>query len=222
MGTGRSGLSGGGKFTSFGKYWDALKKSTQFYSDHSNSDTWSSSLSKGEYTAIYDYTGEGGYDYHKLNKALYNLDYKDMDPAIQKRVDDMVSGLSKFKLLKGIQVTRQCGFAIFGGNKTLEGIREYIQQNGDKGVLTNKGALSFGSNDHGAAIDDSGLVIHAKVPPSVGSGAYVNPISKLSGPGENEWLFTPYSKFKFDLNSLRVEGGKVHINCMWVGRERHK
>ena len=167
-------------------------------------------------------------DYMSINKALYTQNYEDMKPSIQRKVDNIVSGLSKFQLDKGIQVTRQCDFKIFGaqsGEKmTVQQIKDFIKKNADPkdGTLENKGVLSFGSNNHGAAIDGSGLVIHAKVPPSIGAGAYINPLSMVSGASENEWLFNSHARFKFDLSSIKVIGGKIHINCVWKGRGKHK
>lgn len=140
----------------------------------------------------------------------------------------MTAGIDKFVLTKGIQVTRQCDFKIFGaasGEKmSVAQIKDFIKKNaGADGTLENKGFLSFGANNHGAAIDGSGLVIHAKVPPSIGAGAYVNPISHLSGAAENEFLFNAYSRFKFDLSSIRKDSsGKIHINAVWKGRGRYK
>lgn len=234
MGGGRylGGKRGGrdGRFMDFGEGWNAVKKSTQFYNDNSNFQTWFNGGMRGEeYDSIKAYTGESGMSYHVVNKALYTQDYEDMNPQTQKAVDNIVSGLNKFELLKGIQVTRQCDFKIFGapsGKKmTIDQIKDFIKKNADPkdGTLENKGLLSFGSNNHGAEIDGSGLVIHAKVPPSVGAGAYINPLSKHGGSYENEWLFNAHSKFKFDISSLRKDSeGKIHINAVWKGKKRHK
>lgn len=216
------------RFTDFGAGWDAVNASTQFYNDHSNFNQWfHGGLSGDEYDALKAYTGEGYNSYHTVNGALYTQDYKDMSPSTQQAVDNIVNGLSKFQLDRGIQVTRQCDFKIFGaqsGEKmTVSEIKAFIKSHADKnGDLLNKGVLSFGSNNHGAAIDGSGLVIHAKVPPSIGAGAYINPLSYASGGGENEWLFNAYSKFRFDLSSIKVINGKIHINALWTGREKHK
>lgn len=231
MGGGRSSLSGrrgtgvnsstkSTKYEDFGGHYDALYKSTKFFSKNSNSDTWKNELTTEELHALQHYTGVG---YKSMNKALYNTKYEDMDPHIRNLVKNAESGLGKFVLTKGITVTRQADFKIFGAQPhtpmTVEQIRDYITKNGDKGVLQSDGLLSAGANNHGAAIDGSGLVIHFKVPPSIGAGAYVNPISHLSGASENEFLFNSRSKFKFDLKSLKKgSDGKIHITATWVGR----
>lgn len=218
--------TGSTRFQDFGAYEEAVENSSRFYSEHSNSDSWSGELTNAEYKAIYGYTGN---DYTSINGALYTKNYEDMTPSMQHKVDNIVSGLSKFELDRGIQVTRQCDFKIFGaksGEKmTVSQVKAFIKANADPkdGTLENKGFLSFGSNNHGAAIDGSGLVIHAKVPPSKGAGAYVNPISQHKGGSENEWLFNSHSRFKFDLSSIRVDSyGKIHINAIWKGRGKHK
>lgn len=225
MGGGRSDLGGGGKYTDFGSYGAALMKSTRFFDENSNVGQWRMSLSSDEYHAISYYTGIG---YSSINKAMYTQDYEDMDSSMQQTVDSMQTGMDKFVLTKGIQCTRQCDFQIFGAKKyesmTKEQVIDYIKNNADSdGTLQNDGFLSFGANNHGAAIAGSGLVLHAKVPPSVGAGAYVNPISQHSGSSENEFLFNAYSRFKFDLSSIRVDSsGKIHINCTWKGRGTNK
>ena len=219
----RNGGSGQTKFTDFGAYDEALKKSSKFFSENSNSDTWSKGeLTGNEHDAIEWYTGNG---FTSINKAMYTTKYEDMSPSMKNTVDNIESGMNKFVLTKGIQVTRACDFKIFGAKSgermSIQQIKDYIKANSTKGVLQNDGFLSSGANNHGAAIDGDGLVIHFKVPPSKGAGAYVNPISLHAGSGENEFLFNSKSQFKFDISSLRVDSmGKIHINATWVGRGR--
>ena len=213
----------GGHFANFGAGHSALTASTDFFNEHSNSLTWSHGEINGEeYDALKWYTGMG---YLSINKNMYTVPYNDMPASMQQTVDNMEKGLNKFVLTKGIQVTRQCDFKVFGaksGEKmTMQQIRDYINKNGINGVLQTDGFLSAGANNHGAAIEGSGLVIHYKVPPSIGAGAYVNPISAHSGANENEFLFNNKALFKYDTNSMYVDGsGKNHINAMWKGRKR--
>lgn len=217
-----------GRFTRFGDdKWEALNKSTNFFHRNSNSDDWNNGLLTGsEYDAIRHYTGSG---YSEMNHALYTTKFEDMNPHTRNLVEKASAGISKFQLDKGIEVTRQSDFRIFGAKAgeqmTVQQIKDYIlkYQDPKDGTLQNDGFLSFGANNKGAAIDGSGLVIHAKVPPSIGAGAYVNPISSHKGAGENEFLFNSMSRFKFDLSSIRVVtneyGGKtIHIDCIWKGR----
>lgn len=215
------------RFQDFGAGHEAVNNSTRFYNEHSNVDEWlHGGLTSEEYDSIRGYTGN---DYSAINKNLYTKDFDQMSPHMQQRIDDMVNGLSKFELDKGIQVTRQCDFKIFGAQSgemmSVAQVKSFIKANADPkdGTLENKGFLSFGSNNHGASIDGWGLVIHAKVPPSIGAGAYVNPLSKHAGGAENEWLFNSHSRFKFDLSSIyKDSSGKIHVNAVWKGRGKHK
>ena len=210
-----------GRFQDFGAGHDALLKSTDFFSKHSNADSWANGgISGDEYDALRHYTGSG---YSAMNKNLYTKDYKDMSPTIREKIQHAEKGLSKFELQKGIQVTRQADFKIFGAKSgdlmSVAQVKDYIKKNGTNGVLQNDGFLSAGANNHGAAIDGWGLVLHFKVPPSIGAGAYVNPISMHEGAGENEFLFNSRSRFKFDLSSIRKDSsGRVHVTAVWVGR----
>lgn len=227
MGTGASGLPKTSKFADFGGHYEALQKSTEFFHKHSNSDTWADELTDNEHKAVERYTGEGYNSYKQVNNALYNTKYEDMPSNIKEAVDDIQSGLNKFVLEKGIQVTRQCDFKIFGAKKgetmTISEIKDFIKNNADPkdGTLQQDGFLSAGANNHGASIDGWGLVITFKVPAAIGAGAYVNPISQMSGAGENEFLFNCYSRFKFDTSSMWTDSsGKIHINAIWKGRGR--
>lgn len=231
MGQGRSPLTRNGRrssrFEDFGAGWDALQKSSAFFSKESNSDFWPGDLSAMEHNAIRRYTGEGYMSYHTINAAMYTTPYEDMDPDTLKHVRAMEKGIGKFTLEKGIQITRQADFKIFGaqsGEKmTVQQIKDYIKANADPkdGTLQNNGFLSAGANNHGKAIDGSGLVIHMKIPPSKGAGAYVNPISQVSGSSENEFLLNSNARLKFDTGSIHVSSdGKIHINAVWKGRSK--
>lgn len=229
MGQGRSPLTRNGRrssrFEDFGAGWDALQKSSAFFSKESNSDTWhTNELSGAEYDAVRYYTGNG---YISMNGAMYTTPYEEMEPNMRSKVKALEQGLNKFVLTKGIQVTRQADFKIFGaqsGDKmTVQQIKDYIKANADPkdGTLQNNGFLSAGANNHGVDIDGSGLVIHFRVPPSKGAGAYVNPISSHSGSSENEFLFNSNARFKFDTGSIHVSSdGNIHINAVWKGRSK--
>lgn len=227
-GRGSGGARGDGRFTSFGNYHEALKKSTAWFNnpENSNSREWVQNLSDEEHTALKDYTNEGGIDYGVINGNLYSNNWEDIPDKVKERIEAMDSAMDKSVLLKGMTVTRQADFKIFGAKShqkmSIAEVRDFIQKNGDHGVLENKGYLSFGANDHGAAIDGSGLIIRVKVPPSVGAGAYVNPISAMAGAGENEFLFNRNARLKFNLKSLKMVGGKVYIEAKWVGTGKKK
>ena len=229
LGKGRSKKVSSRDFTDFGAGSAALKKSTDFFfdSDSSNTREWLNGLTYDEQTALKDYSGEFGISYKPINKALYTQNWKDINPAVKDRINSMEAAMDKSVLLKGIKVTRACDFKIFGAQSgqhmSIDQIKEYIKKNGTNDVLENKGFLSSGANNHGAAIDGSGLVIHFDVPPSVGAGAYINPISKHGGSAENEFLFNYGSRFKFDLGSLKKDKlGNIHIKARWIGRRSKK
>lgn len=217
-------------YTDFGSHYDALKKSTAWFMDSNNSNIdemingyGPNSLDGEETTSLKYYSGSG---YISINEALYTKEFGEMSPSLQKTVTNMENGINKSVLLNGCKVTRACDFKIFGaksGKKmTIDEIKNFFAKNGggaNKDILENKGFLSAGANNHGAEIDGSGLKIHFDVPPSVGAGMYLNPISLHSGSGENEFLFNSYSNFKFDLNSLKYgSDGNIHINAQWIGK----
>lgn len=217
------------KFVDFGAYSEAMNKSTRFFNDpnSSNSTEWLQNLKSDEKTAIEDYTDEGGIDYNVINKALYTKKWGDIPNHVKDRIQSMDRAFDKAVLLKGIQITRQCDFKIFGakyGEKmSVQEIKDFLKKNSENNVIENKGYLSFGANNHGAAIAGSGLVIHLKVPPSIGAGAYVNPISTHAGSSENEFLLNRGANMKIDVNSFYTDSyGKVHVNATWVPGKKKK
>lgn len=214
------------KFVDFGAYQEAVNKSTRFFENpnNSNSTEWVQGLSYEERDALESYTGSL---YQDINYDLYTKDWDNMHGYVKDYVKAMDKAFDKAVLLKGIQVTRQCDFKIFGAKSyekmSIQEIKDFIKKNGVNNTLQNDGYLSFGANNHGAAIDGSGLVIHLKVPPSIGAGAYVNPISVNAGAHENEFLVNRGANLKFDPNSLHVDSyGKVHINATWVPGKKKK
>lgn len=211
-------------FESFGHGYTALQKSTNWFSEHSNSDNWEGELEHEELSSLKYYTGSG---YIGINKAMYTQQWKDVDTKLKSRIEAMERGLGKSVIYDGMTVTRACDFKIFGAKSghdmTIDQIKNWLAKHSKNGVIENKGFLSAGANDHGADIDGSGLVIHIKVPPSKGAGAYVNPISVHSGSSENEFLFNSHGLYKFDVNSLRIgSDGNIHIDGRWVGRKTRR
>lgn len=217
-------------YTDFGGGYGALQKSTAWFMDSNNSNIdemingyGPNSLDGQEVSALKYYSGNA---YTHINSAMYTQEYDEMDSGLQKIVTNMKNGINKSVLLNGCKVTRACDFKIFGAGDnqkmSIDEIRNFFAKNGggaDKNILENKGFLSAGANNHGAEIDGSGLKIHFDVPPSVGAGMYINPISLHKGATENEFLFNSYSNFKFDLNSLKYgSDGNIHINAQWIGK----
>ena len=216
-------------FEEFGSGHAAMEKSTKWFKDpsNSNSEEWTKNLKADEYKAIHDYTGESGISYHQINEQLYTRDWKNIDSDVKDRINSIDNAMNNSVLLNGMNVTRQCDFKIFGASSgkqmTIDEVKEFLKTNSKNNVLTNKGYLSSGANNHGADIDGSGLVIHIKIPPSKGAGAYVNPISKMSGSSENEFLLNRGGMYKFDPGSMYTDWkGHIHINAVWVGLDRKK
>lgn len=216
-------------FEDFGSGYDAMEKSTKWFADpsNSNSEEWTKNLKNDELKAIKDYTGESGISYHQINKELYTRDWKDIKPAVKDRINNIDNAMNNSILLNGMTVTRQCDFKIFGAasgdRMSIEEVKDYLKTNSKNNVLTNAGYLSSGANNHGASIDGSGLVVHIKIPPSKGAGAYVNPISKFASSSENEFLLNRGGMYKFDPGSMYTDWkGHIHINAVWVGLDRKK
>lgn len=186
----------------------------------SNSADWQSLLTSEELHAVKEYTGS---DYDYINSALYTKEWKDMSDSQKELASNIYNALNKFELKHGITVTRQSDFQIFGagyGKKmTVEQVKDFLS--GTNGVVQNNGFLSAGANSHGAAIAGSGLVVEYKIPPSIGAGAYVNPISHLKGHAENEFLINNNAVLQFDMNSIhKGSDGKVHAVAYWLGQAK--
>lgn len=186
----------------------------------SNSKTWDTSLSDSEYNAVKYYTGSG---YNSINGALYSTPFNQMSESKQETVQNLEAAINKFELYEGITVTRASDFKLFGAGNgetmTMAQIKDVLAQNNNKLVLN--GFLSTGANMNGAEIDGSGLVVHYKVPPSIGAGAYVNPISSHKGSWENEFLFNWKSVMKYDPNSMYEDKhGNIHITAVWMGQAK--
>ena len=183
----------------------------------SNMTEWIDSLSGGEQAAISHYTGFG---YTQMNKSLYNKPWDELGDYDKHELSNLYNALNRFDLKKGISVTRQADFQIFGMDKgdhmTVNQVKDFLKQTG--GVLQNNGFLSFGANEHGVAIAGSGLVIHLQVPPSKGAGAYVGTISEHKG--EQEYLLNNNALMKFDPNSVKSVGGKIHVTAQWIGQAK--
>ena len=183
----------------------------------SNMTEWIDGLSAGEKSAINHYTG---YGYTDMNKTLYSKPWDEISAPSKKEMANLYNALSKFDLKRGINITRQTDFQIFGkehnSNMSVNQVKKFLENNG--GVLQSDGFMSFGANDHGMSLAGSGLVIHLQVPPSKGAGAYVNPIS--SHKGEEEFIVNSNSVLRFDPKSVTEMGGKIHVTATWLGQSK--
>lgn len=186
----------------------------------SNSSEWKGLLTPDELHYTKEYTGNA---YSGYNTNLYEKDWDTMTEGQKEPLKHIYNALNKFELKHGITVTRASDFQIFGadyGEKmTVEQIKNVLS--GTNGVVQNNGFLSAGANQHGAAIEGSGLVVDYKIPPSKGAGAYIDPISHLSGANENEFLINNNAVFQFDLNSIhKGTDGKIHATAYWLGQAK--
>ena len=184
---------------------------------NSNEKEWRNNLTSDELHAIKSYTG---YGYTTMNNNLYSTPWDEIGAYSKSEMSNLYNALNKFDLKRGINVTRQTDFQIFGGghgdHMTVDQVKNYLTKNG--GVLQSDGFMSFAANDKGISIAGSGLVVHLQVPPSKGAGAYVNQVS--SHKGEYEYLLNNNAVLKFDPNSVKEEGGKVHVTAQWLGQSK--
>lgn len=206
------------KYTNFNSYQGSMK----WFANPklSNLEEWNQKLlTSAEKSAIVSYTGSA---YSGINNTLYNKAWESMLPHEKEKASAIYNGLSKFELKHGITVTRQCDFQIFGGAKyekmTVDQVKSMLS--GSNGVLQHDGFMSFGANDKGVSIAGSGVIVKLRIPPSKGAGAYVNPISLHKGQSENEFLLNNNAVLKYDVNSVKMVGGKVYVEADWLGQAK--
>ena len=203
-----------GEYKVFGSPYSA--EANEWFKSNSNYSDWSPSAE--EINQIKWYTA-GGYG---INNQLYKTPTNELSDESSKMVKDLQSALSSFKLNKGIEVTRQTDFRLFGKDSyekmSADEIKSWIEETG--GVIQNNAFLSFSADNEGRHImGHSGLVMHLRIPPSKGAGAFVRYYS--SHPNENEYLLNNNAVLKFDPNSIDVTpDGKIHITANWLGRAK--
>lgn len=208
-------VTGNEKYTDFGNGNGAEKWFAN--TDLSNYTSWHTNLlTSGEKQSIVKYTGTS---YVKMNQLLYTQNWDTIDAKDKTMLSNMYNGISKFELKKGINVTRQCDFQIFGvkGLMTPDAVKQLLTSSG--GVIQNNGFLSFSADNRGRSIAGSGLIIHLRIPPSTGAGAYVKAISQHGS--ENEFILNNNSVLRFDPQSVTQDGyGKIHVNADWLGQAK--
>lgn len=187
----------------------------EWLKDPNNSNFSDLQYTDSERNAIYIYTGNA---YKTINRALYDKEWKDISASTRMTIQNMDSGLSKFDLKNGIEITRQCDFQVFGAkdtdNMSLQQVKDYLAPS--KGVLQNDGFMSFSMDDEGRSIAGSGVVIHLRIPPTTGAGAPVYNISQHSS--EREFLLGRNAILHFDESTVRQEGSKIHVTAYYLGR----
>jgi len=189
--------------------------------ENTSSSTWESELSYDELSAVRSYTGSS---YTSMNTALYTKEWDEIPQSMREKIANAHEALNKYEVKKGIEITRQCDFRILGFDQgykpTIKQLKQLFKDSGT--YFQNDGFLSFAVNKRGVAIGGgSGLVLHLRVPPSKGAGAYVNPISMHSGQTENEFLVNTNAVLRFDPDSAFVDSsGRVHLTAYHEGRAR--
>lgn len=183
----------------------------------SNFSEWRTGLSDAEYKALKSYTGGG---YSSMNSSLYGIPWDEMSATQKAKMAALYDAISRFELKKGINVTRKADFQIFGAKDTysqmtVDQIKDFLKQT--NGVVQNDGFMSFSADPRGRGINGNSVVIHLRIPPSKGAGAYVNPIS--SNMGEMEYVLNTNAVLKFDTNSVEKKSdGKIHVTADWLGQ----
>ena len=218
--------SGGGEYQEL--YRDTLTPENgsdepvlRWFNDTANSnlDSWTSNLSPDEKHAISRYTGQG---YQQINTYQYTTPWEKMgNQAYRDLIMNLHNGLNKFELNKGIVVDRACDFQIFGANRkdlmSVDQVKDFLSKS--NGVVQNDGFMSFSANRGGEGIEGRGLLIHLRVPPSTGAGAYVDHMSQNDG--EREFILNNNAVLRFDPKSVYEDKvGRIHINADWLGRAR--
>lgn len=180
----------------------------------SNINEWRDSLTYDEADVLDRYAGN---DYEQINKLQYTKAWEDMSSEERKDIATLHEALNKFELTNGIEVNRATNFKIFGSDEpmTMSEVRNFLMKT--DGVVQNDAFMSFSTHRDGIALEGRGLVIHLKVPPSKGAGAYIG--NSYGIDVESEFLTNTNTIMKFDTSSMYVDGkGQLHINAEALGR----
>ena len=204
------------KYTDFGDG----KGATPWFNNEVNSNysDWKNTLSESELSAVRSYIGIG---YRDINDGLYTTPWKDMDADTKKKASNIYNAMMRFELKRGVQLTRQCDFQIFGaekyGSMSVNDVKNYVSQ--QNGYLQTNGFLSAGADNTGTPVAGSGVVLHIKVPPSKGAGTF---IKQWGLPTENEFLMNSNAVWHVNTNSIKKIGSKVHVEMEWVGQAKEQ
>ena len=201
----------------FGSEYQHVLDVTEVLKLGSNLKEWIANLNEEEIGVIRDFVAS---EYGDINDAQYNIPWEQMGYADKYAVSKLHDALSKFELNQGIVVNRATSFRIFGAKDdrqmmTMDEVRKYLKENGN--TVQNDGFMSFSTRKNGYAVEADGLVIHLKIPPSKGAGAYLG--NNYGAQDESEFLVNTNTVMKFDSGSMRVDDlGNIHITAEWLGR----
>ena len=187
------------------------------FKENSNIKSWLANLTPEERAVISDFVGS---EYEDINGAQYRIPWEDMSQEDKNAISRLHNALSKFELNKPITVNRATSFRIFGADDdyapmTIEDIKAHLSKTGE--VVQNDGFMSFSTRSDGIPVEGTGLIIHLKIPPSKGAGAYIG--NNYGIASESEFLVNTNTVMRFDKNSLyKDKYDIIHITADWLGR----
>lgn len=183
------------------------------YKNGGETDWWYGHLTANQRTAVQSYTGSG---YHPMNDWMRMLtDYA--SETTQARINSLQHALDKFTLPQAIVTHRGMGPEILGlpssatPNEIFSRVMDIMTYGGkitDLGFTSS--SVSSGANFSGK------VVIHTQTPAGKGIGAFVAGISSFKN--ENEFLYN--SGTHFEILGAYIQGGQVHINARYGGRDK--
>ena len=198
-------------------YGKSVMENVEWFNQNSNLSDWNNNLSREQYDAIRDYVGQG---YREINGRQYKVPWEDMSGEWKTKISNLYNAINTFDLDEGITVDRACNFQVFGAKEgetlSVKQIKDFLKQS--DGFMQNDGFMSFSTREDGVIVKKNyGVVIKLRVPPSVGAGAYIAPVSPM--PSESEFLLNNNSVLKYDIGSVRKrKDGIIEVTADWVGR----
>ena len=178
------------------------------------------SVSDDEKHDVISYTGSS---YGSINHTQYTKPWEDIkdssdsnDKYYADKIVNIHNALSNVTLNHGIEVNRAANFKIFGKKTmTMAEISKVLDKS--NGVVQVDGFMSASTKPNGVAISGSGLVLHFRIPPSTGAGAYVGNVSLHES--EQEYVVNNNSVWQFDKSSMHKDSqGRIHITGYWLGQ----
>lgn len=195
-------------------------KALDWFKDEANSNyrNWYYSLTDYEGKSIDKYIGSG---YSDMNGALYQEDWDDISEWRKSDITHLYDAINKFELKQGVMVNRACDSRIFGAKgMSVQQIKDTLDVS--DGFVQNDAFLSASTFDAGVKVNSAGLVLHIKVPPNKGGGAFLG-TKGIAGGAESEYLFNNNGVYHFDKDSVYQDpNGTIHVSGEWVGNTAHQ
>lgn len=171
-------------------------------------DAWEATLNRGERSAISKYTGS---DYRTYNSALrrYDGDYlkANLNKLEKNNVGRLEEALDRYDLKENIITTRVSSGNAFKGGTEMVG--EIYTDHGFMSTTPVKGSFGYSRAKM--------TTFYIEVPSGKGFGAYVEPISSVSG--EQEFLLQRGSQLM--IKEVRIlSSGSKEVICEVIGNVR--